>query len=106
MFGLSIPGLAPFAPLTLSPPLEEYADKTTGEFIRTFAVATCEPNGLMTTIHHRMPVIFAPDDHMRWLGPEQDPHDVMKPFPSDLMTMWPIDSKVGKPRSSPPRSQL
>ncbi|MER9455557.1 SOS response-associated peptidase [Mesorhizobium sp. M0478] len=81
---------------------EEYADKVTDELIRTFAIVTCEPNELMATIHDRMPVILAPEDYMRWLGPEQDPHDLMEPFPSDLMTMWPIDSKVGSPRNNTP----
>lgn len=38
---------------------EEYADKETGEVIRTLAIATCEPNALMATIHDRMPVILA-----------------------------------------------
>lgn len=51
----------------------------------------------MATIHDRMPVILAPGDHMRWLGPEQDPRDLLKPYPSDLMKMWPIDTKVGSP---------
>lgn len=81
---------------------EEYADKSTGELIRTFAIVTCEPKELMATIHDRMPVILAPEDYMRWLGPEQDPRDLMKPFPSDLMAMWPIDSKVGSPRNNTP----
>ena len=27
---------------------------------------------------------------MRWLGPELDPRDLMKPYPSDLMKIWPI----------------
>lgn len=49
-----------------------------------------------------MPVILAPGDYMRWLGPELDPRDLMKPFPSDLMKMWPIDSKVGSPRNNTP----
>ncbi len=30
---------------------EEYSDKVTGELIRTFAIATCEPNEMMATIH-------------------------------------------------------
>lgn len=38
---------------------------------------------------------------MRWVGPEHDPR-LMKPFPSDLMKMWPIDSKVGSPRNNTP----
>jgi putative SOS response-associated peptidase YedK len=69
---------------------EVYADKLTGELIRTFAIAPCVPNQLMATIHDRMPVILAPEDYMRWLGPEPDPRDLMKPYPSDLMKMWPI----------------
>jgi hypothetical protein len=56
----------------------------------------CEPNEQMATIHDRMPVILAPSDYKRWLGPEPDPRDLMKPSPSELMTM-PIDSKVGSP---------
>ena len=81
---------------------EECADKITGELIRTFAIATCEPNELMATIHDRMPVILAPADYMRWLGPELGPRDLMKPFPSDLMRMWPIGSRVGSPRNNTP----
>lgn len=29
-----------------------------------------------------------------------DPRDLMKPFPSELMKMWPIDSKVSSPRNN------
>ncbi len=67
---------------------------------RMFATATCEPNELMATFHDRMPVILAPSDYMRWLGPGPDPRDLMKPFPSHLMKMWPIDSKVRSPRNN------
>jgi putative SOS response-associated peptidase YedK len=81
---------------------EEYPDRATREVIRIFAIATCEPNELMATIHDRMPVIVAPADYMRWLGPELDPRDLMKPYRSDLMKMWPIDSKVGSPRNNTP----
>ncbi|ESY92718.1 hypothetical protein X738_26925 [Mesorhizobium sp. LNHC209A00] len=33
----------------------------------TFAIATCEPNDLMATIHDRMAVILEPADYMRGL---------------------------------------
>ncbi|MCP4447955.1 MAG: SOS response-associated peptidase, partial [Myxococcales bacterium] len=33
----------------------------------TFAVLTCDANELMSPIHHRMPVIVAPEDRERWL---------------------------------------
>ncbi|MEI9413224.1 SOS response-associated peptidase family protein [Mesorhizobium sp. Ld1326N3] len=38
-------------PFALAGIWEEYADKVTGELIRTFAIATCEPNELMASIH-------------------------------------------------------
>ncbi|UVK57604.1 SOS response-associated peptidase (plasmid) [Mesorhizobium sp. AR02] len=39
----------------------------------------------MATVHDRILVILAPEHCMRWLGPELDPRNLMKPYPSDLM---------------------
>ncbi|MER9947689.1 SOS response-associated peptidase family protein [Mesorhizobium sp. M0047] len=58
-------GHRPSTPAAMAGIWEEYADKFTGELIRTFAIATCEPNELMATIHDRLPVILAPEDYMR-----------------------------------------
>jgi putative SOS response-associated peptidase YedK len=70
---------------------------------RTFAVLTCPPNEMIATIHDRMPVILHPEDYPRWLSDlEPDPHDLLKPFPSYLMTMWPISTKVNYPRNDAP----
>lgn len=52
----------------------------------------------MATIHDRMPVILHREDYVRWLSPEPDPFDLMT-FPAELMTMWPIDRKVGSPKN-------
>ena len=42
---------------------------------RTFAVLTCPPNDMISTIHDRMPVILHPEDYTRWLSDlEPDPH--------------------------------
>ena len=57
---------------------------------RTFCILTCPPNSMMAEIHDRMPVILHPQDYERWLSEEPDPADLLKPFPSELMTMWPI----------------
>lgn len=67
-----------------------------------FAVATCEPNELMATIHDRMPVLLHPEDYERWISSDEDPRDLMKPFPSDLMTMWKIGRDVGSPKNDRP----
>jgi putative SOS response-associated peptidase YedK len=74
----------------------------TGVDERTFAIVTCAPNELMGTIHDRMPVILHPADYERWLSPEPDPLDLMKPFPSDLMKMWPIGKNVGSVKNNTP----
>ena len=50
----------------------------------------------------RMPVILAPSDYAHWLGEEPDPRDVMRPFPADLMRMWPISTRVNKPENDDP----
>ncbi|BCG86553.1 MULTISPECIES: SOS response-associated peptidase family protein [unclassified Mesorhizobium] len=78
---------------------KEYADKATAGFVRTFAIAPCEPNELMATIQDRMPVSLAPEDYMRWLGPQSDPSDLLKPYPSDLMKygrspMWALATRA------------
>ncbi len=90
------------SPFALAGVYDDWRNPATGELLRTFCLVTCAPNELMATIHDRMPVILAPPDYARWIGPEQDPGDLMKPFPSDLMTMWKIGRKVGSPKNDTP----
>jgi len=49
-----------------------------------------------------MPVILTPADYARWLGEEPDPRDLMRPFPADLLRMWPISTRVNKPENDDP----
>ena len=44
-----------------------------------------------------MPAILKPSDYERWLGLEPDPNDVLVPFPSELLSMWPISKRVNSP---------
>ena len=53
---------------------------------------TTDANRLAAEIHDRMPLILTPKDYLRWLGEEPDPRDLMKPFPSEPMRMWPIST--------------
>ncbi len=48
---------------------------------------------------HVTDVILAPRDYARWLGEELDPRDLMRPFPAELMRMWPISTRVNKPEN-------
>jgi len=51
----------------------------------------------------RMPAIVAPIDYDRWLANiEPDPRDLLVPFPTEPMTMWPISTRVNKPENDEP----
>lgn len=90
------------APFTLAGIWETWRNPVTGEDIRSFCVITCPANEMVAIIHDRMPVILHRQNYERWLSPEPDPSDLMKPFPAELMTMWPIDRKVGSPKNDTP----
>ena len=75
----------------------------TEEWLRTFCIVTTNANELVANIHDRMPVIIEPDNYDRWLSPiEPDPRDLLVPFPSELMMMWPISTRVNKPDNDDP----
>ena len=81
---------------------ENWKDPSTGEWVRTFAIITTVANELVADIHDRMPVILGPQDYDRWLGIEPDPRDLLRPFPAELMRMWPISTRVNSPKSDDP----
>ena len=42
--------------------------------------------------------VIPPIQYDRWLSPlDPDPNDLLVPFPSDPMTMWPVSTRVNKP---------
>jgi putative SOS response-associated peptidase YedK len=49
-----------------------------------------------------MPVILHPDDYGRWLDKDEDPRELMRPFPSELMTIWPVSTRVNSPKNDDP----
>ena len=65
--------------------------------MRTFAILTTPANELVGTIHDRMPAVLAPAAYDGWLGTEPDPRDLLQPFPSELMAIWPISTRVNSP---------
>ncbi len=81
---------------------ENWKEPASGDWIRTFAVITTDANELVAEIHDRMPLILAPDDFARWLSDEPDPRDLMRPFPTTPMRMWPISTRVNKPENDDP----
>ena len=76
---------------------ENWQDPATREWVRTFVVLTTPSNDLVSGIHDRMPAILNPAGYKRWLGTEPDPRDLLGPFPSEPMTIWPISRRVNSP---------
>jgi SOS response associated peptidase (SRAP) len=91
-----------FVHTTVLPAFENWKEPASGEWIRTFAIITTDANELVANIHDRMPIILAPNDYARWLGEKPDPRDLMRPFPAELMRMWPISTRVNKPENDDP----
>ncbi|ABC90677.1 hypothetical conserved protein [Rhizobium etli CFN 42] len=71
-----------------------------GVSTRNLAIPTCEPNEMIAEIRNRLSVILQREDYARWLSPEPDPCDLMKP--AELMTMWPIGRAVDNVKSVGP----
>jgi len=77
-----------------------------GSSIKTCTIITTEPNDLMATIHNRMPVILHPRDYANWLeASPQTPEkliSLIKPFPPDTMSAYPVSTLVNKPGNDSP----
>ena len=90
------------SPFGLAGLWENWKDPATGEWVRTFAVITTNANTLVSTIHDRMPAILSPQDYDRWLSDELDPRELLRPFPAEPMTMWPVSTRVNTPKNDDP----
>jgi putative SOS response-associated peptidase YedK len=71
-----------------------------GSEVDTAAILTTRANGLVASIHDRMPVVLDPQDFTRWLDCKtQEPRevaDLMKPAQDDLFEMIPVSDRVNK----------
>ncbi|RYG37356.1 MAG: SOS response-associated peptidase [Burkholderiales bacterium] len=81
---------------------ENWKDPSTEAWRRTFCVITCPANSMVGLIHDRMPVILHEAQYAAWLGETLatpvDLKAMLKPYPSGLMTMWPVDRKMSNSR--------
>ncbi|HRY97560.1 MAG TPA: SOS response-associated peptidase [Bacteroidales bacterium] len=77
---------------------EEWKDGD-GRPLRTFSIITTTANELMAPIHHRMPVILAPQDYSIYLQSEpMRASGLLRPFPSEPMHSYPVSSLVNSPQ--------
>jgi putative SOS response-associated peptidase YedK len=93
-------GMKSREPFALAGIWENWQRPRSDEWVRTFAIITTNSNERVRPIHDRIPVIIEAKDYDRWLSPlDPDPRDLLRPFPSEPMTMWPISSRVNKPEN-------
>ncbi len=66
----------------------------------TCAIVTTSANAPMSDIHHRMPVILAPDDWALWLGEKgKGAAALMRAAPEDALAFYRVDPKVNSNRA-------
>jgi putative SOS response-associated peptidase YedK len=64
---------------------DNWRNPETGEWERTFAVITVEPNEVIAKMHDRMMAILHNEELSRWLSLEDNPRDLLRPFPAELL---------------------
>ncbi len=75
--------------------------------IDSCTIVTTDTNDTLRSLHDRMPVILHEEDYDRWLDPKaQDPtqlSELLKPYPSEEMTAFPISTLVNNARNESPQ---
>lgn len=74
-----------------------------GETVRSAAIVTCAANSDISAIHHRMPVIIAPEHFGLWLGEEgKGAARLMQPAPSGSLQSYRVSREVNGARVDTP----
>lgn len=87
-------------PFTFAGLWDRWADPE-GKEVESCTIITTTPNDVIRRFHHRMPVILSPEDYDLWLDVKR--YDVsrilslLKPYPSETMTAFPVSSIVNSP---------
>jgi putative SOS response-associated peptidase YedK len=85
---------------------ENWKNPDGGEWVRSFTIITTAPNELCGQIHDRMPVILAPKAWPMWLGEDaaeaEDLKALLRPYPAEDMTCWPVSPRVGNVNNNDP----
>ena len=76
-----------------------FAERWPGELVETFTILTTEANHTMRALHHRMPVMVAPESFECWLVGVDVP---LGPAPENVLVMHPVGRRVNSPRNDDP----
>jgi putative SOS response-associated peptidase YedK len=87
---------------------ESWKNPEDGQWLKSCTIITTDANDLMVPIHDRMPVILGSEDWEKWLGEEpaneNELEAMLKPFPSERMSAWPVTKTVGNVKNDAPDS--
>ncbi len=101
-FRIGMKGGAPFA----FAGLWERWEPEGGDVVETVAIVTTDANEKLRPIHHRMPVIVAPDDYTAWLDTEAGDtgpaRALLRPYPGEPMAFYRVDPRVNNARNDDP----
>jgi putative SOS response-associated peptidase YedK len=74
-----------------------------GQVINSCTILTTEANEVLRPVHDRMPVILHPDAYSLWLDHDtrklEMVVDLLRPYPADEMTSYPVSTLINSPRS-------
>lgn len=75
-------------------------DEDSPETLETFTILTTQPNEIVERLHHRMAVIFAPDEEGAWLAGDDVSFD---PAPTRSLHSYPVSTAVNNPANDDPQ---
>lgn len=86
---------------------DNWRNPENNEWERTFALITVEANAIIEPLHDRMLAILDETELRRWLSNEEDPRDLLRPFPADYLDVsLAKKSTRGRTRSGVPSGRL
>jgi putative SOS response-associated peptidase YedK len=84
--------------LTIAGLWDEWRDKETGTLLNSCTMIITEPNGFVSEVHDRMPVLLAQNQFEPWLTGEAG-LEMLRSAPDDLLQRWPVSKRVNSSRA-------
>jgi len=80
-----------------------WRNRETAERLYSVAIVTGPPNGLVATVHDRMPIVLDPGDWDTWLDEGAKLavlRPLLRPYPAGELLLYPVSPAVNNVRSS------
>jgi putative SOS response-associated peptidase YedK len=93
-------------PLAMAGLWERWRSTADEPWLETCTILTCPPNGLLREVHDRMPVVLEREGVDDWLNPDAKGgalRALLRPYPSERMSMVAVGRHVNTPEHDDPR---